>query len=277
MPKKFFAITVLVFVTVLSGCEKKQSYLDQLTDSAADSLNFVQIKTDTFFNSKQIISIVAISQNSRDKFSLNFAYNRSALQPTSSFAQEANALAAINGGFFNMDSGGNVTYFEVNDSVISRRRMPKLKWGIEDSIMTGAIVIKDDFDVVIEPVKSAAYYEASQAESAVLVTGPLLLLQSQKKKLPNMKFTNNRHPRTCLCESEASIALITIDGRSAQAAGMSLQELQSFLLDIGCIDAINFDGGGSTTMWLQEVGIVNNPSDKTGERPVANTLLIMKK
>jgi len=49
------------------------------------------------------------------------------------------------------------------------------------------------------------------------------------------------------------------------------------LLKLGCVDAINLDGGGSTTMWIHQKGIVNFPSDKTGERPVSNALLIIKK
>ena len=47
--------------------------------------------------------------------------------------------------------------------------------------------------------------------------------------------------------------------------------------DLGCVDAINLDGGGSTTLWLKGKGIVNFPSDETGERPVANVFLIMEK
>jgi exopolysaccharide biosynthesis protein len=57
---------------------------------------------------------------------------------------------------------------------------------------------------------------------------------------------------------------------------MSLPEVQSFLQDLGCIDAINLDGGGSTTLWINGKGVVNFPSDSTGERPVANAILILK-
>ena len=46
---------------------------------------------------------------------------------------------------------------------------------------------------------------------------------------------------------------------------------------VGCVDAINLDGGGSTTMWTKDKVIVNFPSDKTGERPVSNALLIINK
>jgi len=58
---------------------------------------------------------------------------------------------------------------------------------------------------------------------------------------------------------------------------MNLKEAQNFLLAIGCVDAINLDGGGSTTLWIKGEGIINNPSDLFGERPVSNAILIMMK
>ena len=113
-------------------------------------------------------------------------------------------------------------------------------------------------------------------EAFVMVSGPLLIKDSILQDLPDMKFTNNRHPRTCIGITEESIIFVTIDGRSETAAGMNLYEAQKLLLDLGCQDAINLDGGGSTSMWLKDKGLVNIPSDKTGERPVANALIILE-
>lgn len=275
--KKIQSFLFLILHTYSVGCGQSESTIDQVNKTAPNSLNFMQIKTDSLFNSHQIISLLTIPKTSSKKFNIEFGFSKTDLKTTSSYAKSKNALAAINGGFFNMDSGGSVTYFEVQDSVISRRRNPELKWGVADSIMNGAIVIANDFEITIEPAKATQIYEQSKIESAALVTGPLLLLNSKAVKLPNMKFSNDRHPRTCLCGTNESVVFITIDGRSQNAAGMSLSELQKFLLDIGCVDAINLDGGGSTTMWILAKGIINFPSDKTGERPVANALLIIKK
>lgn len=58
---------------------------------------------------------------------------------------------------------------------------------------------------------------------------------------------------------------------------MNLLELQKYLLSLGCKDAINLDGGGSSTMWINNKGVVNLPSDKNGERSVANILMIIRK
>ena len=67
--------------------------------------------------------------------------------------------------------------------------------------------------------------------------------------------------------------MVTVDGRSAESVGMNLQELAEFLLEIGATDAMNLDGGGSTTMFL-DGKVVNKPSDKDGERRVSDAILV---
>ncbi|MEN8138296.1 MAG: phosphodiester glycosidase family protein [Bacteroidota bacterium] len=268
---------LLILFTVSVGYGQNNNLLNQRINTFGDSISFIQIKTDTIFNSNQIISLLILPKNAINKFNIEFAYSNSDLMPTSSFAKNKNAVAAINGGFFNMDSGGSTTYLETDDIVISRNRNPDLKWGISNNITNGAIVITDKFKIAIQAANSEQFYESSKQESAVLITGPLLLLNSEVMKLPNMKFVNDRHPRTCLGISEELIVFITIDGRKKEAEGMNLIEAQKFLLNIGCIDAINLDGGGSTTMWTKNKGIVNFPSDKSGERSVSNALLIINK
>ena len=81
------------------------------------------------------------------------------------------------------------------------------------------------------------------------------------------------------------LLLITVDGRSTQAAGMSANELTRFLLTYFCPQsALNLDGGGSTTMWIasseQRVGgVVNHPTDNkkfdhAGQRRVTSFIVI---
>ena len=153
----------------------------------------------------------------------------------------------------------------------------ELKWAVPDRLVNGAILLRKNHGLEIEAAKSEQYYLSSNEEAFVMISGPLLISDSKVQKLPDMGFTNNRHPRTCVGITKKSIIFIVVDGRSDQAAGMSLVELQKYLLDFGCIDAINLDGGGSATLWTKDKGIINMPSDKTGERPVANAMLIVER
>jgi len=246
------------------------------TKGADNYFELTQIITDSLFNSNQIISLIKLQNNPKNKYKIEIGYKKSELKVTSYFGESENAMAAINGSFFDMDKGGSVTYLELNDSVINNTRSSKLKWGVSDSLINGAIVFNKNNNIEIQPRMPDHFYNLSKKEQAVMATGPLLIYKVERSSLPNLEFVHKRHPRTCLCKTEESILFITVDGRSTNAQGMNLYELQDFLLAFGCKDAINLDGGGSTTMWTHDKGIVNFPSDKSGQRPVANALLIKK-
>ncbi len=89
------------------------------------------------------------------------------------------------------------------------------------------------------------------------------------------KFSKVRHPRTGVGFSQDSteVYFITVDGRQESSSGMSLEEFANFMLSMGVYQGLNLDGGGSTTMVI-DGKVVNSPSDKTGERPVGNALLL---
>ena len=90
-------------------------------------------------------------------------------------------------------------------------------------------------------------------------------------------FATDRHPRSAIgfSKNKQTFYLVTVDGRQkGYSVGMSLHELGKFLVSFGLYQAVNLDGGGSTAMVVRDK-IVNRPSDKTGERPVANAILIV--
>ncbi|MGH7470199.1 MAG: phosphodiester glycosidase family protein, partial [Longimicrobiales bacterium] len=69
-----------------------------------------------------------------------------------------------------------------------------------------------------------------------------------------------RHPRTAIGFSRdaATLYLLTVDGRSERSVGMTLVELATLMLRLGAWQAMNFDGGGSTTMVIGGQ-VVNRP------------------
>ncbi len=276
--RKTFQLTGLFFLIIFyASCASFRHPSDRTKKLSKDCISIVQMKTDTLFNSKQIVSILIFNKKCFKWFKIRIGYSGKKLVKTSSIADNYKALAAINGGFFDRDSGGSVNYFEQNNSLISRTDLTNIKWTKPDSVANGAIVWTNKHKIIIEPAKKDQFYEESKQEAAVRVAGPLLILHSKPVRLPNIGFTDERHPRTCLCISKQAVIFVAIDGRSEQATGMTLYETQKYLLDMGCVDAINLDGGGSTTMWVDKNGVVNFPSDNTGERPVSDAILILKK
>ena len=114
----------IVLVNCYSYCQPSEEYLE----ANDDSISLVQIVTDSLFNSHQRINLLTIDKEDLNSYRFEFAYQTSELKKTSQIAESRNAIAAINGSFFDMDKGGSVSYFEVNDSVISRTRSTGLKW-----------------------------------------------------------------------------------------------------------------------------------------------------
>lgn len=95
-----------------------------------------------------------------------------------------------------------------------------------------------------------------------------------EKERSSRSFVETRHPRTAIAKLEDGKALlITVDGRSESSAGISLADLAAYLLELGAVDAMNLDGGGSTAMFL-DGKIVNTPSDKEGERKIGDAIIV---
>jgi hypothetical protein len=86
-----------------------------------------------------------------------------------------------------------------------------------------------------------------------------------------------RHPRTAIGISRDSttVMLLTVDGRSENSGGMTLTELAAAMRRLGAWQAMNFDGGGSTSMVVRGV-LMNVPSDSTRERAVGSALLVVR-
>lgn len=203
------------------------------------------------------------------------------LKPTSQIAMENDALAAVNAGFFDMKSGGAVDFIKINGQVYDTSRVyAKQRLPFKQAI--SALTINNNSVRIIKGEQEKGWEEKLDAEY-VLLTGPLLLFENQPQPLAKTPFNENRHPRTCACvTADKKLLLVTIDGRAAESEGMNLNELTSFLKSLKCKDAINFDGGGSTTMYIKgrpENGVINYPSDNKkfdhqGERSVSNIFII---
>ena len=85
-----------------------------------------------------------------------------------------------------------------------------------------------------------------------------------------------RHPRTAVgfSKDKTKLFIVLVDGRQENLSiGIGLKQLAEFMLSIGCYEALNLDGGGSSAMFVKDK-IVNSPSDQTGERSVHNFLYV---
>lgn len=256
----------------------------------------------SLFGSNQNINILEVKMNRKNK--IDVEADPKILKLTSEFGIEHDAVAAVNGTFFDMKHGGSEDYIRLDGKTLNETRLGKNnKRGLHQK---SAIVVQNG-RLLIKQWDGSEDWEAKLVGEDVMVTGPLLLSDHQRNLLDTATFNTARHPRTAVAIKGKKVLLITIDGRNQRAAGMSLFELESFLKWVGATDGINLDGGGSTTLWVQgepDGGVINHPSDNKammksaaykpgmdldnlaandkkwdhgGERPVANVILVNKK
>lgn len=269
--------------------------------STADSISITQVKWnkqkvekgvvwkqahfDDLYQSQQEINILEVDLRKKN-INIDFAGLASGLKITSEFVNEENAIAGINGSYFDMKNGGSTTFFKIDDQVINEglaRSKPDVR-------LNGTITIdtnekgKEIVDILAGDV-SDRFWETKIKARNVMVCGPLLIMNDTLVTILKNPFNNNRHPRSAVAIDGNKLILITVDGRNKQANGMSLPELAFFLKQIGAEKALNLDGGGSTTLVLntpKKKGVLNYPSDNKkfdheGERPAANVILIKMK
>ncbi|WP_364399631.1 phosphodiester glycosidase family protein [Pseudarthrobacter sp. LMD1-1-1.1] len=88
-------------------------------------------------------------------------------------------------------------------------------------------------------------------------------------------WVHKRNPRTFAgVDAQGRTLLVTADGRQTTSLGLSLNEEADVAKSLGMVNAMNLDGGGSTTM-VEGGQVMNSPSDATGERPIGDALLLL--
>jgi len=227
------------------------------------------------FGSNQYLSVLVIAPGAR--FDIVPAADET-LEKTTALAAETGSVAAVNGSFFNMRPPyGSVNYLRVDGNAVApnKRSEGTVRRGTtqEGAVATfhgGLYMLKGD---------NLRVWEDYIAAEDVVTTGPVLISGGEPAALAGVNFNTDRHPRTAAGRrADGTVILLVADGRSEQAAGLTMAELQQVMTALGCRDAINLDGGGSSAMVVRGK-VVNHPSDNKrfdagGERVVANAICV---
>ncbi|MGM0376894.1 MAG: phosphodiester glycosidase family protein [Bacteroidota bacterium] len=223
------------------------------------------------FDSQQAIFFVEIDTSTAD---VDYSIGMSGeLKPTSEQAKENNALVAINASFFykNDSVSGSSHFLKLNDETFFNTDSSDF-----NTLATGVFSITNNRVDITEwtPEKEAS--SAADASHA-LVAGPIIIEDDDTMKMWNSSFVNKRHPRSFAAFCNGNLILGVVDGRDpGRADGMSLHELRTFARGLECSDLLNLDGGGSSTLYIEDKsdnGVINKPSDGS-ERPVKSIIYL---
>lgn len=285
----------LLFCILFSGIRCLHAQVDYSVDSlrvtdaewSIDTLEGFYLKRYQFgegalFCSAQHLCVIEIPARSHRKLAL---VCDSTLTELSTLARRSGAYAAVNGSFFDMDMGHPVCYLRINGETVGENTPAK-----DDSVRRkyyqyATLLLRNGRPTLALPDSSRVWEESLQ-DSNIMTAGPMLLRDG--KAVPqrdDRTFVTRRHNRTALgIRPDGTTLLVVADGRfKHQAEGLTLPELQRIMRWLGCSEAINLDGGGSTTMYVHDQpadGVVNYPSDNhrhdhEGQRPVSNAILVM--
>ena len=195
---------------------------------------------------------------------------------TSALCLKSNAVAGINGSYFNMDSLMTVTFLK-DDGFIIGATTP------DETFRTNGALVLNPEEIRFEACDTADVFEK---DWEVLASGPLLVDEGQPvtygREMPGWEsFYGKRHPRSLVGrDADGGIWLVVVDGRSpGNAEGMTIAELTALCGRLGLTEAINLDGGGSSTLWTLPEGVLNHPSDNglfdhEGQRIVPNAIVV---
>ena len=289
-------LSLLLVLLAVPHCQAQHHHL------RADSVAFVNAEwqTDTLdgflyrhyhfqhnqiFNSNQYLCVIEIPKGSPTR--LRFVSD-TVMTTVADFAQRADALAAINGSFFNMSTGAPVCYLRIDGKELGNNEPARTDSVNRKYYQNAAIRLLTSGRPRFNIPDSNRLSEKKMPDSNVMTSGPMLLCRGAivPQRL-DRRFVYARHNRTAIgLKPDGTIMLVVADGRSRKHAdGLSLPELTYVMRWLGCCDAANLDGGGSSTMYIRNHGtggIVNHPSDNgrfdpMGQRRVANAILLMSK
>jgi len=268
MKCKRIIISTFIILLILVQSGAQNLWKDFNCKRINHCLEHCQLTNDSLSGEAHVINILKLIRDTDDLCTIDLALHQTTLIKTSSLVHNKKAIAGINGGFFDMKNGGALQYLELEQQIISRQAPSKFP-----ELFNAALVGQASGQIEIQQYENDSLFIQSSKEEFVLVAGPILLKDSSAIELPDEPFVTKKHPRTLIASDQEFDYFITIDGRKSNASGMNLIELQAILLKLNLINAMNLDGGGSTTMILNGK-IVNQPSDKSGERKVANAIII---
>lgn len=281
MKKVLLSFALILWALTAVGANKRDSLLiikaDWKVTTTPEGLTHKQAQIKGLFNSVQSINLIEIPRSAKMKVGIA---GDEGMKRTSQQATEKGALAAINGTYYNMVTGNSVCFYKINDQVLDTTTNGEFK-----SRVNGAIrEVKGNIEIIGWNKEIEANYKKNKG--TVLASGPIMVDNGRISDWSkcDKKFIETRHPRSAIfTKKNGTIVFLTVDGRSeGNAAGMSIPELAYLAKILGAEDAINLDGGGSTTLWLKgapENGVLNYPSDNKlfdhkGERSVSNIFYV---
>lgn len=242
--------------------------------------------------------------------------NGKRFKPAQYYQSESNPLVVVNGTFFSFQTNQNLNmvmrdgklksrnvvalkgrgkdstrYYYVTRSAIgiNKKREADVAWIFTDSSAARPYAFEDSPVVAIgqssvPKIKSLKRFDYSRWNMETAIGGGPVLIHNGAIRITNrqeqmfVSGEKDKHPRTAMGYTRSGkLIILVIQGRfPGKAEGATLQQEAEILYDLGCYEALNLDGGGSSCMLVNGKETIK-PSDAGGQRPVPAVFLISAK
>ena len=242
---------------------------------------------ENIFDSYQTISVVRYSPK---RFKTKIVQPEK-LTRLSATASGVNADFGVNAGYWDVRINKPSTFLKLNGKRIA------ITADYEKERVDGLVCLANKRKVVLDYCKAGEEAKYDKKYKDVLASGPVLIdegicvdhdaytkgmVDNAGGKPVGAFYTyTQRHPRTAIgTDKRGNVYLVVVDGRSkGNAEGVTITELTKICAWLGMRDAINLDGGGSSSMWTAEEGTVSYPCrnkkfDHEGERRVSSCVVV---
>lgn len=171
---------------------------------------------------------------------------------------------------------------------ISKKRKADVAWLYSDSSVKRPFSFQEPKNFIKDSsltISGGQFLVKKKWKMKTAVGGGPVLLQNGEIKISNneeLKFAGkaieDKHPRTCMgYTADGRLIIMVIEGRHPGIAeGATLTQEAQLLKDLGCLEALNLDGGGSSCMLINGKETIT-PSEKGVERPVPAVFIVSKR
>jgi hypothetical protein len=270
---------------------------------------------DSLFNGQKVKAYCLAYDSKRTEFEFKPVVSATSKTPSAFFAEEPGiTYACINGGFFGGNqsfslvkfnnvvsatniktvtrsfNGSNTTYYPTRAAFgITSTGAPSVAWiyhvgSGNNTIYSYPSPSPNELNTAPQPEPSETFPAGGSLWNTVSAIGgsPVLIKNNtiqitDKEELISINNASNR-PRSAIGYTSSGIVfLLAVEGdNGTNYPGINLPDLAALLKTFNCFEAINLDGGGSTSMIVGGTRTVR-PGDNGTERPVISALLIKKK
>lgn len=251
-------------------CDSVLLFQGARVETLRKGVEWKQLET-TWRGAPRSINVVCITPSTQNKLGLALP---SALATTSATSKAEDALVAINASYFSSTSTGFVRINGVDKCTGNT-------YSDSDYYKNNGVFVFSDNLPNIKEVKNNAA-AAKLPDQNIQCCGPLLILDGVEQPQADVSHCTDTHPRTIIGVTEdGRVLFVVVDGRfEGKAEGMSTTMLQELMYLLGAKHALNLDGGGSSTMYINGKGVVNHVCnsgstwDKVAERKVSTIIYV---